>query len=149
MPTKFVNQVQPIPNEIRTRPAKLLVCWFFIWYFIHSPEVGHTIQIFVKSLKGNTIALDIKPNEEILEIKKKIQEREKVPTRQQRLVFAGKQLLDELTTSDYKIVKGSTLHLLLRLRGGMGAYTSVPDEDFQEIKIPDNLQTKIGFMNAK
>lgn len=97
-------------------PSSSLKPSFGLDNVLNLPRGG--MQLFVKTLTGKTVSIEVEEGESIEDVKAKIAEKEGIPPEQQRLIFGGQQLQDAKTLDDYNVGDDATLHLVLRLRGG-------------------------------
>merc|ERR1711865_828363 len=87
-------------------------------FFPHWRRLAGLMQIFIKTLTGRKSSFNFEPENTVRHLKEALQEKEGIQVEQIRLIYSGKQMSDECTLGDYNVKPGSTVHMVLQLRGG-------------------------------
>ena len=95
---------------------KKLLLTILVFFVVLFPSKVFAMEIYIKTLTGENITLETEPNETIKKLKEKIEPLENISVDNQRLIFAGKELEDNKTLSDYNIQKESTIHLVRKIK---------------------------------
>ena len=106
-----------IPKDWSERSLEFYLLDRQPWYVL-TYKGSEALSLFIKLLTGETLEYNTQPSDLVEDIKRRIQDHKGIPVDQQRLIFAGQQLEDGRALSDYNIINGTTLHHVIRLRGG-------------------------------
>lgn len=123
---------------MKSTTKKLLSFLLAITLFFTMAASASAMQIFVKTMTGKNITVEVETSDTIEALKLKIQNQENIPTEQQRLIFAGMELEEGRTLADYGIRKESTIHLILKLNLDFDEFNTLVDE-LKELKKTDGL----------
>jgi len=115
------DAAQDDPDEKKERLRRTKVVYHILFGHVAPYKIWQTItsgemSLFVRTMTGQAFNLFVDPNETVEYLKLRIEDRDYIPSNDQRLIFAGKQLVDSRTLFDYNIQKDSTIHLIIKLR---------------------------------